>query len=261
MDTTSRNDPAATLAASFMWPLALARSWSSLLSFAPQSLTQPINPGWTLGNVINVTENNSNAPDTEREIVEQHSYGRQLGHITDALAVLVKSQLAEQPELSDDSRKCLDDFLTLAAKIDGIERPADALEAPPQCIPVLQADELPADLLGAPLGQVDARAGAAAAACIRQAAALAMAGEVAGIVTAPIHKEALAAAGVGFPGHTEMLQSLAGASAVRMMLANDELRVVLVTIHTSLRRAIDGVTFDAVLQTIRIAHQAAGRWG
>ena len=90
-----------------------------------------------------------------------------------------------------------------------IERPADALEAPPQCIPVLQADELPADLLRAPLGQVDARAGAAAAACIRQAAALAMAGEVAGIVTAPIHKEALAAAGVGFPGHTEMLQSLA----------------------------------------------------
>jgi len=122
MDTTSRNDPAATLAASFMWPLALARSWSSLLSFAPQSLTQPINPGWTLGNVINVTENNSNAPDTEREIVEQHSYGRQLGHITDALAVMVKSQLAEQPELSDDSRKCLDDFLTLAAKIDGIKR-------------------------------------------------------------------------------------------------------------------------------------------
>ena len=146
-----------------------------------------------------------------------------------------------------------------------IERPADALEAPPQCIPVLQADELLADLLRAPLGQVDARAGAAAAACIRQAAALAMAGEVAGIVTAPIHKEALAAAGVGFPGHTEMLQSLAAVDgrvpAVRMMLANDELRTVLVTIHLSLRRAIDAITIDAVLDTLRIAQRAAAAWG
>ena len=46
-----------------------------------------------------------------------------------------------------------------------------------------------------------------------------------------------------------------------MMLANDELRVVLVTIHLSLRRALDAVTFDAVLQTLRIAHAAAAAWG
>jgi 4-hydroxythreonine-4-phosphate dehydrogenase len=45
------------------------------------------------------------------------------------------------------------------------------------------------------------------------------------------------------------------------MLANDELRTVLVTIHLSLRRAIDAVTFDAVLETLRIAHAAAARWG
>ena len=92
-----------------------------------------------------------------------------------------------------------------------------------------------------------------------------MAGEVAGIVTAPIHKEALAAAGVGFPGHTEMLQALAATNgqvpAVRMMLANDELRTVLVTIHMSLRRAIDAVTYDAVLETLRIAHASAAGWG
>ena len=49
--------------------------------------------------------------------------------------------------------------------------------------------------------------------------------------------------------------------AVRMMLANQELRVVLVTIHLSLRRALDAVTFDAVLQTLRIAHAAAAAWG
>ena len=46
-----------------------------------------------------------------------------------------------------------------------------------------------------------------------------------------------------------------------MMLANEELRVVLVTIHSSLRRAIEAVTFEQVLQTIEIAHEAAQRWG
>jgi 4-hydroxythreonine-4-phosphate dehydrogenase len=60
-----------------------------------------------------------------------------------------------------------------------------------------------------------------------------------------------------------MLQALAAdpPPAVRMMLANQELRTVLVTIHMSLRRAIDAVTYDAVLDTLRIAHAAAARWG
>ena len=142
-----------------------------------------------------------------------------------------------------------------------LERPADALRCPPGCLPVLPADGLPADLLDAPLGRVDGRAGTASAACIRQAVLLAMAGEVAAVVTAPIHKEALAAAGVAFPGHTEMLQAWSGAGPVRMMLANDELRTVLVTIHVSLRQAIELVTFDSVLETLRIAHRAAAGWG
>ena len=146
-----------------------------------------------------------------------------------------------------------------------IEEPGDACRVPPNCVPVLQVEGLPADLLEAKLGQVDARAGAAAAACITRAVQLASAGEVAGIVTAPVHKEALAAAGIKYPGHTEMLQALASNGAepapVRMMLANDELRTVLVTIHMSLRRALDAVTFDAVLQTLRIAHHSAARWG
>ena len=146
-----------------------------------------------------------------------------------------------------------------------IEQPRDALQLPPNCVPVLQVDGLAADLLEAPLGQVDRRAGAGAAACITEAVRLALAGEIAAIVTAPIHKEALAAAGVAYPGHTEMLQALSApggaAPPVRMMLANDELRTVLVTIHLSLRRAIDAVTFDAVIETLRIAHRSAARWG
>ncbi len=139
-----------------------------------------------------------------------------------------------------------------------LERAGDAGACPPGAVPVLQAPGIDAAALAAaPPGRVDARAGAAAAQSIRLAVDLALAGEVSGIVTAPIHKEALAAAGIGFPGHTEMLQAWAGAGDVRMMLANDELRVVLVTIHMALRRAIGAVTFDAVLDTLRIAHRHA----
>jgi len=147
-----------------------------------------------------------------------------------------------------------------------IERPADLPAVPPGCLPVLAPPGLPEGLAGLPWGRVDARCGAAAARCIEQAVALVRRGEARAIVTAPIHKEALAAAGVPYPGHTEMLQALAqeaGAALppVRMMLANDELRVVLVTIHLALRRAIDAVTYEAVLETLRIAHRAAAAWG
>ena len=146
-----------------------------------------------------------------------------------------------------------------------LDAPADALDAPPGCIAVWQPPGLPAlpgdGLAGLPMGQVHAAAGAAAAACIAAGAQLALRGAVAALVTAPIHKEALHAAGVDFPGHTEMLQAAAGGAPVRMMLANDELRVVLVTIHVALRRALEQLDFDAVLSTIRIAHRAAAGWG
>jgi 4-hydroxythreonine-4-phosphate dehydrogenase len=128
--------------------------------------------------------------------------------------------------------------------------------APPRCLPVWPPDALPSALDALPWGRVDARAGAAAAACIEAAVRAVQRGAGSAIVTAPIHKAALAAAGVPYPGHTEMLQALAGGAPVRMMLANDELRVVLVTIHQSLRTAIDAVTFDAVLETLRIARAA-----
>jgi 4-hydroxythreonine-4-phosphate dehydrogenase len=132
---------------------------------------------------------------------------------------------------------------------------------PPGCVPVWQPPGLPNGVDALLLGRVDGRAGAAAAVCIEAAARAALEGRLGAIVTAPVHKEALAAAGVPYPGHTEMLQALAGGPPVRMMLANDELRTVLVTIHVSLREAIERVSFDAVLQTLRIAHRAAASWG
>ena len=141
-----------------------------------------------------------------------------------------------------------------------VEAPSDLAEAPPGCLPVLPPPGLPEGLSALAWGRVDARAGAAAARCIEHAATLVLRGAGRALVTAPVHKEALTAAGVPYPGHTEMLQALAGAAAVRMMLASPELKVVLVTIHLSLRRAIEAVTRDAVLDTIRIAANAAAGW-
>jgi 4-hydroxythreonine-4-phosphate dehydrogenase len=146
-----------------------------------------------------------------------------------------------------------------------IDSPADRASVPPGCLPVLTPPGLPAGLATLPWGQINAQAGAAAARCIEHAVFAVMDRQASAIVTAPIHKEAWAAAGVPYPGHTEMLQALATAAGhtpppVRMMLANDELRVVLVSIHLSLRQAIEAVTLDAVLQTLHITHQAAKAW-
>jgi 4-hydroxythreonine-4-phosphate dehydrogenase len=145
-----------------------------------------------------------------------------------------------------------------------IERPADVAGVPPRCIPLLQ---VPGPGRMVPWGRIDAGAGRLAADAVTWAARAALRGDIAALVTAPLHKEALAAAGVDFPGHTELLQAEAAAHAgrtpaqmpVRMMLASDELRTVLVSIHVSLRDAIDAVTRDQVLQTLRITHEALAR--
>ncbi|OHC72557.1 MAG: 4-hydroxythreonine-4-phosphate dehydrogenase PdxA [Rhodoferax sp. RIFCSPLOWO2_12_FULL_60_11] len=145
-----------------------------------------------------------------------------------------------------------------------LESPAEALNMPPRCLPVLQIGALAEPV---PFGRLSAEAGKLAAECVIWAAQAALRGEIAALVTAPLNKEALALAGTPgthYPGHTEMLQALAAAHThkaladlpVRMMLANDELRVVLVSIHVSLRAALEAVTFDNVLQTLRIAHAA-----
>lgn len=112
-----------------------------------------------------------------------------------------------------------------------------------------------------PVGVVDARSGQAAFDAIMAAIRLARAGEVAGIVTGPIHKEALAAAGLRYPGHTEILAEHGGADRVAMMLANDEIRTVLVTIHCSLLEAIRRADIDAQMSALRLAHQGGRALG
>jgi 4-hydroxythreonine-4-phosphate dehydrogenase len=108
---------------------------------------------------------------------------------------------------------------------------------------------------------VSATAGAAAYAYLRRSIDLALAGAVDGIVTAPLHKGALAAAGVPFPGHTEMLAHHAGVAEVAMMLATPELRVVLATIHEPLATAIARLDRAMERRAIRFAAVGARAFG
>jgi 4-hydroxythreonine-4-phosphate dehydrogenase len=150
-----------------------------------------------------------------------------------------------------------------------LDDPESARDAPRHTIPVWEPQGMPQGLAELPMGTVQATAGRAAIVCIEAAADLALQRRAGAMVTAPVHKQALAAAGSPFPGHTEMLQALAHRSGtlpgargsgplpeVRMMLANDELRVVLVTIHVALKRAIELLSIERIGTTIRLAHEA-----
>lgn len=153
---------------------------------------------------------------------------------------------------------------SIAQPVALIKHPSDVGNVPLGCIPLLALPDLPGPQA---YGQVSAQAGDAAARCVVWAAQAALRGEIAALVTAPLHKEALSLAGVDYPGHTELLQAQAAQHAgvqvaqmpVRMMLANDQLRTVLVSIHMSLREAIEAVTQEQILQTLRITHEALGK--
>ena len=103
--------------------------------------------------------------------------------------------------------------------------------------------------------EVSAAAGRAAYEYIDRAVALATAGAIDGIVTAPLNKEALAAAGLTHSGHTEILANLAGTRDFAMRLLGHELRVIHVSTHVALRRVPDLVTRERVLRTIELAQK------
>jgi hypothetical protein len=104
----------------YLWPLHVMKAWAAFFRLVPEVLTQPILPGWTLGNVYNISESNSSAPQTEQAIVSRHSYGRQLGRMSDALSVLVARTLQED-RLSEADMKRLADFTELTRRIDEIK--------------------------------------------------------------------------------------------------------------------------------------------
>ena len=110
-------------------------------------------------------------------------------------------------------------------------------------------------------GRVSEAAGRAAIEWVLEAGSLAKDGRISAIVTAPINKEAASLAGYKDVGHMEVFQSQTGAKEVATMLMADQLRVVHLTTHRSLRVACDYVTRDNVLAKTMLTHEHFTRWG
>ena len=128
-----------------------------------------------------------------------------------------------------------------AVELDALDRETDEVQV---------YDPWGRDLSDVPVGMIDARAGAAAAQAVIAATNLALDGRVAAIVTAPINKAAINAAGYQYAGHTELLADLTDSPGARMLLVAPGLRVIHNSTHVSLREAIERVTRDNVRHVI-----------
>jgi 4-hydroxythreonine-4-phosphate dehydrogenase len=148
--------------------------------------------------------------------------------------------------------------LRQAASISGVTTLVQAVSGPdaaryqPGTIDCVDLELIPTDL---PFGGLSARAGDAAFRYIERAVALAQAGAVHAICTAPINKVALRAAGHDYPGHTEILAALTGTSEVSMMLRAPTLCVIHCTTHVGLIDAIARIDPGLVERTIVRAHE------
>jgi 4-hydroxythreonine-4-phosphate dehydrogenase len=148
-------------------------------------------------------------------------------------------------------------LLDLPLRASVIAEPEEA-SFEPGTIDVIPETGLPEDL---PFGELDARAGDAAFRYVERATDLASAGRVAAIATAPLNKEAMHLAGHKYPGHTEILAELTGTKDYAMMLVTDELKVIHVSTHVSLREAIERARPERELAVIRLANDALRKLG
>jgi 4-hydroxythreonine-4-phosphate dehydrogenase len=154
-----------------------------------------------------------------------------------------------------------------------IKRAADLLGAAIDIVPVATPDEgrfqhgridvlqaTAAPDASVAFGKLSAEGGRLGVESVKRAVELAQTGQIDAIVTAPLNKEAMALAGYHYPGHTEILAEMTGKRAA-MLLVTRKLRVVHVSTHVSLREAIDLVTTERVLATIRLAASSAAQLG
>jgi 4-hydroxythreonine-4-phosphate dehydrogenase len=146
----------------------------------------------------------------------------------------------------------------LAAAL-GREVPVRTVASPAEAVGVF-ADALPVLDIGERIVTTPGRPSPATAGAvigsIRRAVELVRAGAAPALVTNPIQKSALTAAGFGFPGHTEFLAHLAGVERPVMMLAGPDLRVVPITVHVPVSAVPGLLTHDLVVETARITHAA-----
>lgn len=148
--------------------------------------------------------------------------------------------------------------ITPPVELRSISEVAEALYAPG----VVNVIDVPlADPEALKPGMVQAAAGDLAYRCIAKATALAMAGDVQGIATAPLNKEALHLAGHLYPGHTELLAKLTGSRDFAMVLYTDKLKVIHVSTHIALRKFLDTLSQQRIETVIGIADTFLKRVG
>ena len=145
------------------------------------------------------------------------------------------------------------DVLLQAAKAIGLPL---VCKAPGQTCDIGELNVIPfKNLHAVQFGQINPQNSAHVIAALLRAGQACMAGEFDGLVTGPVHKAAVNAAGISYTGTTELLAEQAQVPVV-MMLANDRMRVALASTHLPLRNVADAITFDSLEQTLRITHQA-----
>ena len=145
------------------------------------------------------------------------------------------------------------EFVRVTAPEQAPPLPAVGLLVPPQ-IESLQLDAL-SSLVSFPIGQISAAAGKIAGECIDAAIDLALVGQVQAIVTAPIHKAAVHAAGYTYPGHTERLAERAGTETV-MCMVGAGLMVGFVTTHIALRDVAAALTTEKIISAGKLTAAA-----
>lgn len=128
----------------------------------------------------------------------------------------------------------------------------------PGTVDCVDLDLLPADL---PCGRVSPFAGNAAFQFVRKAVTLAQNRQIDAICTAPLNKEALHQGGHQYPGHTEILADLTGTEDYSMMLSTPSLKVIHLTTHVGLLRAIEMIDAERTYKVIRLAHDTLFRAG
>ncbi len=141
---------------------------------------------------------------------------------------------------------------------DGVTEPARGRYVP-GTITLWDLHNAPPD--ACPPGAVRAAGGRAAVEYVVHACDLALAHQVAAVVTAPLNKAAMQLAGFAYAGHTELLAERTGAERVSMLLVSPKLRVVHVSTHVALQEAIRRVTPERVGETIELAYQACRALG
>ncbi len=147
---------------------------------------------------------------------------------------------------------------TAPLRIEDVGGPATAVFQPGT---VTLVDLANADPAACPFGEISPVSGKAAVEYVFAACDMAMAGEVDAVVTAPLNKAAMFAAGFHYAGHTELLTERTGAEKVSMLLIGPSLRVVHVSTHVALTEAIRRVTKQRVMDVIQIAYDACRALG